>query len=96
MMTNQQIEISGYHAFINHDEYFIAVLPMTFGKGRIIYAEDECGILNAWCYTYYHDAMIAMFEWDKSGDKEPSGWIRNPFDGRRRPDGDPAKEYIYS
>ncbi len=94
-ITDDQIRKLGYEHFHNHNDYFIAVLPMTFGKGRIIYAENEHGIINAWCYTHYADAIIAMIQWDVSDDKEPSGWIRNPIDGRRRPDGDSTNEYIH-
>jgi hypothetical protein len=35
----------------------------------------------------------ALKEWDGKGDP-PDGWMRNPYDGRRRPDGDPARQYI--
>ena len=27
-------------------------------------------------------------------ESEPSGWHRHPATGRRRPDGDPTKEYV--
>jgi hypothetical protein len=37
--------------------------------------------------------VTALIEWD--GEGEPSGWFRNPQTGRRRPDGDPEKEYIH-
>jgi hypothetical protein len=33
-----------------------------------------------------------MESWD--GKNEPEGWYRCPTDGRRRPDGDAAKEYF--
>ena len=28
-------------------------------------------------------------------DTEPTGWMRHPTTGRRRPGGDPAAEYVY-
>jgi hypothetical protein len=37
-------------------------------------------------------AWRAMLEWDGNGD--PDGWFRNPQSGRRRPDGDVAREYV--
>jgi hypothetical protein len=37
-------------------------------------------------------AVLAAHEWDGTG--EPVGWMRHPQTGRRRPDGDPAREYI--
>jgi hypothetical protein len=33
-------------------------------------------------------------EWNPEETKEPEGWFRNGKTGRRRVDGDPAKEYI--
>lgn len=35
-----------------------------------------------------------MNSWDPETEPEPSGWIRNINTGRRRVDGDPAKEYL--
>jgi hypothetical protein len=34
----------------------------------------------------------ALREWDGNG--EPDGWMRHPDSGRRRPDGDAAREYV--
>lgn len=45
-----------------------------------------------WCYHTYEDAQRALDAWDGTG--EPEGWHRDPITGRRRPDGDPAREYI--
>ncbi len=33
-----------------------------------------------------------MVEWE--GEGEPTGWFRHPRTGRRRPDGDPEREYV--
>lgn len=52
---------------------------------------------------YYQDSWIydaeqaeagwrAALGWDGQG--EPEGWYRHPQSGRRRPDGDPAKEFV--
>ncbi len=92
-ITDDQIREAEYVVFINHGTYFLAVSPMTYGKGRLIYAEDETSIINGWCYERYIDAVVEMFAWDNSDASEPSGWFRNPFDGRRRPGGDASKEY---
>jgi hypothetical protein len=40
-------------------------------------------------------AVAAYRTWDPEIDAEPSGWYRNRRTGRRRPGGDPAKEYIH-
>lgn len=88
-MTNTEIKAMGYDRFINHGDYFIAVLPMTFGKGRLVYCEDN-NVTDAWCYATYQQAFAAMIIWEDG--VEPTGWIRNPLDGRRRENGDPTKE----
>lgn len=94
-ITDRQIENDGYEIYINHGDYYLAVQPMTFGKGRIIIAEGALtGIVNAWCYEQLIDAIIAMYHWDVTGCDEPVGWIRNPIDGRRRENGDPNKETV--
>jgi hypothetical protein len=71
------------------------VCPMTFGKGRInvaTIAEWEHWVERAYCYESVAAALVALFAWDGEGD--PAGWFRSPDTGRRRPDGDPAREFI--
>lgn len=50
------------------------------------------GYDDRWCYKTRADAIEALEDW--TTEPEPTGWHRNPKTGRRRPDGDPAKEYI--
>lgn len=47
---------------------------------------------DGWCYDGPLRAVAAMAEWD--GEGEPDGWHRHPSTGRRRPDGDAAREYV--
>lgn len=50
---------------------------------------------DRWCYSTTDAAFTAAEQW--TGDypgTEPTGWHRHPFTGRRRPDGDPAREHI--
>jgi hypothetical protein len=49
---------------------------------------------DAWIYDVEQlDAgWRAALGWDGKG--EPEGWYRHPQSGRRRPDGDPAKEFV--
>ncbi len=71
------------------------VCAMTFGKGRICVGQIddwEFGFDRAYCYDNCGEAIGALCRWDGYG--EPDGWFRNPDTGRRRPDGDPAREYI--
>ena len=49
---------------------------------------------DRWCYMTLNDARAAMDIWDPLTQPEPTGWHRHPGSGRRRPDGDPAREEV--
>jgi len=72
-----------------------AVAEMTFGKGRIVIGDlvlISGGCERVFCYDSIEVAVAALKAWDGNG--EPSGWSRDPMTGRRRPDGDPLREYV--
>jgi hypothetical protein len=77
------------------DGYEITVHPMTFGKARLCYGPQESITHeNGFCYADRALALEAAAVWDGHGDPL-NGWHRNPFTGRRRENGDPAKEERY-
>lgn len=43
---------------------------------------DRVSVRDRWCYHTAADALIALSEWDGTG--EPHGWHRHPNSGRRR------------
>lgn len=49
---------------------------------------------DTWEYTAVGPALVAFLCWDPAIQPEPDGWYRHPTSGRRRPDGDPAREYV--
>jgi len=49
---------------------------------------------DMWCYPKGTAALDALLAWSYPTEKEPTGWIRHPPSGRRRPDGDQAEEYV--
>ena len=49
-------------------------------------------VQDGWVYASLETALAAARAWD--GHEEPSGWLRHPKSGRRRPGGDPAREYV--
>lgn len=74
----------------------VAVLPMSYGKGRLIIGDRRnwfSGWERGYCYPSRKMALLAFERFDGIGDP-PDGWIRSIPDMRRRPDGDPTKEYI--
>lgn len=72
----------------------LTVYPMTFGKARLCIGEAGAPTYeDAWCYAFPALAVEAAKNWDGEGDA-PVGWHRHIGSGRRRPDGDPAREYV--
>jgi hypothetical protein len=50
------------------------------------------GYADNYCYETLEQAMAGYGQWTGSG--EPTGWHRHVKTGRRRPNGDPAQEYV--
>jgi len=75
------------------DGSVVAVMAMTFGKGRLCLDLNEFGHEGVYCYETLGEAARAMYEYD--GETEPSGWIRHPQSGRRRLDKTPASEVVF-
>ena len=67
----------------------IYTISLTVGQ-----VGDLSGYTTHYCYKSPIEAVMEAASWDPAIDAEPSGWFRNPQTGRRRPDGDPSKEYI--
>jgi hypothetical protein len=54
---------------------------------------DTNGYEDRWCVGDLPNAMRSWEEWASRGFQgEPTGWNRHPSSGRRRTDGDPARE----
>ncbi len=64
------------------DGRFVGMIKVGFGRFRVIIADGRDA------------AVAAPAKWDPVTQSDPEGWFRNPPTGRRRPDGDPAKEFI--
>lgn len=78
----------------------IHVIEMTFGKFRVYIGQANSSIYDTgWCYENQEKAVAAAETYDGksgkwNGENEPHGWYRHPESGRRRPNGDPTKEYF--
>jgi hypothetical protein len=53
---------------------------------------DTTGFDQTYCYHDADAAWRAVLGWD--GDGDPEGWVRHHQTMRRRPDGDPDREYV--
>lgn len=95
VFTDEQLRGMGYVFWRQFpDGEWAAVVPMTYGKGRICYQLNPAGYEDGWCYETIGQAITGLEAWDPEKDPEPTGWFRHPFTGRRREGGDPAKEYV--
>lgn len=75
------------------DGRVLVVEPTLFGARLCVaQAADPMYYEDVWCYPSAEAAAAAMAAWDGAG--EPAGWHRHPTTGRRRPDGDPAREVV--
>lgn len=71
----------------------IAVLPLMYTAAVAIGHPAQLNWYDdRWCYHSVSAAWEAAMRWDGTG--EPDGWHRHPDTGRRRPGGDPSKEYV--
>lgn len=82
--TNYTTYPSGRDACIASFAFTVAILADMTPDG---YGER-------WCYATIEQARAALAAWDGAEHSEPRGWHRHPNTGRRRPDGDAAREYI--
>ncbi len=108
LLTAPLIEESweSYHAFLTSrnggacveakligDGIYAAIKPLLFHWTMIVgLVGDRWGIEDRWCYEDRHAAEKGLRAWDGTGD--PTGWHRHPRSCRRRPGGDPRREYL--
>jgi hypothetical protein len=86
---------SGYTDYVQFANGRDACITRMMFTCAILSDLVEYGHGDRWCYESREAAMIALFAWEhRGGEGEPNGWHRHPISGRRRPGGDPSKEYI--
>jgi hypothetical protein len=70
----------------------IVVMPWS-GHGAQLSIGRRTGFwADTWNYERIATAVSAAKHWDGVG--EPEGWHRHPASGRRRPGGDPGREFV--
>lgn len=70
------------------------VMPFMFTSAVIIGPPDAWTYDDRWCYATAALAATHARAWPAEPGTEPAGWHRHPNTGRRRPDGDPAREHL--
>jgi hypothetical protein len=90
--TDEQLLALGYTRPIKRlsDGRICAIMPIGFTDALCI-GIHPWGHNHAYYYRAGGEAATALKTWD--GEGEPTGWVRHPQSGRRRTDGDPAREY---
>lgn len=93
--TDEQMREFGYtHWRLMPDGEVWAVSPFSISNGRMFIDIESTGYRDFYCFCTPEAAVKALFEFDPATMDEPFGWHRHGGTGRRRPDGDPTKEYI--
>lgn len=73
----------------------ICVFPRMYNSILTIgQASDRDGYETHYCYENPVQATLAAEAWNPLEQPEPDGWFRHADSGRRRPNGDPEKEYV--
>lgn len=75
------------------DGRVIVIYPQIFTTRLCIGPAKGQTYDDAWCYHHPDVALVAASQWDGQNDP-PDGWHRHIGTGRRRPHGDPTREYI--
>jgi hypothetical protein len=93
-------EANRYPLVVPHQDErrWVGIMPLAYTTAIAVGPLfDKDSVTERWCYHTPHAAMDALMEWltVRHGDGEPEGWHRHPRSGRRRPDGDAAREYVH-
>lgn len=79
------------------DDTYVMVKPLLF-HWTLVHGEwdDHSGYFDRWCYATRELAMDALQNFPECPPSgyEPAGWHRHPRTERRRPYGNPEKEYL--
>lgn len=76
------------------DGRLLALEPLLMGGARLHVVTDATSTRSSEIFDF-QDAdrgVVELFLW--SGEGEPEGWYRHRPSNRRRPGGDPSKEYV--
>lgn len=94
-LTEDDLHRLGYdHLRQLEDGTWLAVAPMTYGKGRLFIELDAVGFADCYCYPSVPAAIDAMQRYDQNSETVPDGWVKHPATGRFRPEGDSEKEVV--
>lgn len=84
--------------YVRHlpDGRYISIYPLLGNNWQLTISAAGNFIehYDTWTYDNLESVIDQAKTWSGDNGTEPTGWIRHPHSGRRRPDGNPAKEYL--
>jgi hypothetical protein len=85
----------GYRLRKLDDGHVVWLVQRMFTWSLVVGQDGKLDYDKHWCWETPEAALRSALEWDGNHpETEPQGWFRDPYTGRRRPDGDPAREYV--
>jgi hypothetical protein len=82
------------HVRVIADGRVVHAMPWRMGGVQVSVGNGDGFYSDTWVYDceQHDDGWRAAVGWDGKG--EPEGWCRHVQSGRRRPGGDPSKEFV--
>lgn len=93
-LTVEFMKQNGYVYWREIEGVVYAVVPMTFGKGRLLIDANKIGYEDFYCFPSVERAVKSLERYIGEDGPEFTDWHRHFKTGRRREDGDPSTEYI--
>lgn len=85
---------NGYVAWREINGVVYAIVPMTFGKGRLLVDVSYHSSEDFYCFPSVERAIDSLFRFEGKADEDFTDWHRHFGTSRRRENGDPSTEYI--
>lgn len=76
------------------DGRIVWIQPFAYTSAIMCMRPGQDLFEDRWCFHSTTAALTALWAWSTALEPEPTGWHRHLPSGRRRPDGDPGKEYV--
>lgn len=83
-----------YKRWKQKKEASVRTFNEVIGEDKAMQAITRDDALKFHAFWLKRVALAALRSWDPVADSEPTGWHRHPKTGRRRENGNPAREYI--
>lgn len=93
-ITVEEMQANGYVFWREINDVLYAIVPMTFGKGRLLIDCNQYGYEDFYCFPSVERAVNSLLNFTGAEGEEFHDWHRHFKTGRRRENGDPSTEYI--